>query len=111
MGQREEHLTRCWAYISASGALSLLPPAAVTAETCPLQGLLSCLPDPPVGRPSLASTPSSGSSSSGSPGARGQGSPLPISECDLGGRAPTLESGGLDPMPCSLSLRLSFPRR
>ncbi|KAM5302628.1 protein KRBA1 isoform 2-T2 [Glossophaga mutica] len=57
-------------------------PEAVTVETCPLQGLLSCLPDPPVGRPSLASTPSSSSSSSGSPGARGQGSPLPIKTAD-----------------------------
>ncbi|XP_045689932.1 protein KRBA1 isoform X2 [Phyllostomus hastatus] len=63
------------------------PEAAATVETCPLQGLLSCLPDPPVGRPGLASTPSSSSSSSGSPGARGQGSPLPIKTADTPGPA------------------------
>ncbi|XP_053527928.1 protein KRBA1 isoform X2 [Artibeus jamaicensis] len=62
-------------------------PEAGTMETCPLRGLLSCLPDPPLGRPSLASTPSSSSSSSGSPGARGQGSPLPIKAADTPGPA------------------------
>lgn len=60
---------------------SLLPTAAVTVETGPL---LNCLPDTPVSQPSLATTPSS--SSSGSPRARGQGSPVPISECDPGVR-------------------------
>ncbi|XP_036891450.1 protein KRBA1 isoform X2 [Sturnira hondurensis] len=63
------------------------PEAAFTMETCPLQGLLSCPPDPPVGRPGLASTPSSSSSSSGSPGAGGQGSPLPIKAADTPGPA------------------------
>ncbi|KAF6276050.1 KRAB-A domain containing 1 [Rhinolophus ferrumequinum] len=47
-------------------------------ETCPLRGLLSCLPDTPVSQPSLATMSSGTSSCSGSPGARGQGSPLPI---------------------------------
>ncbi|XP_047703528.1 protein KRBA1 isoform X2 [Prionailurus viverrinus] len=53
-------------------------PEAVTVETCPLRGLLSCLPDASTGWPSLATTSSSSSSSSGLPGAGGQGSPLPI---------------------------------
>uniref|UniRef100_A0A8C0DHX8 KRAB-A domain containing 1 n=1 Tax=Balaenoptera musculus TaxID=9771 RepID=A0A8C0DHX8_BALMU len=57
------------------------PKAAVMGDTCPLQGLLGCLPDTPVGRPGLAAMPSGGSSSS-PPRARGQGSPLPISEYD-----------------------------
>ena len=61
------------------------PIAAVTVETCPLRGLLSCLPDASTGWPSLATTSSSSSSSSGLPGAGGQGSPLPISECDPAG--------------------------
>ncbi|TKC51282.1 hypothetical protein EI555_000203, partial [Monodon monoceros] len=51
--------------------------AAVMADTCPLRGLLGCLPDTPVGRPGLAAMPS-GSSSRSPPRARGQGSPLPI---------------------------------
>uniref|UniRef100_A0A8C6BLM7 KRAB-A domain containing 1 n=1 Tax=Monodon monoceros TaxID=40151 RepID=A0A8C6BLM7_MONMO len=53
------------------------PEAAVMADTCPLRGLLGCLPDTPVGRPGLAAMPS-GSSSRSPPRARGQGSPLPI---------------------------------
>ncbi|XP_054420470.1 protein KRBA1 [Pteronotus mesoamericanus] len=63
------------------------PGAAVTVDTCPLQGLLSRLPDTPVGRPGLATTPSGSSSSSGSPGAVGQGSPLPIKTADTPGPA------------------------
>ncbi|XP_057588071.1 protein KRBA1 isoform X3 [Hippopotamus amphibius kiboko] len=55
--------------------------AAGMEDTCPLQGLLGCLPDTPAGRPGLAATPSSSSSSS-PPGARGQGSPLPIQTAD-----------------------------
>ncbi|XP_042830844.1 protein KRBA1 isoform X3 [Panthera tigris] len=58
------------------------PEAAVTVETCPLRGLLSCLPDASTGWPSLATTSSSSSSSSGLPGAGGQGSPLPINTAD-----------------------------
>ncbi|XP_074171265.1 protein KRBA1 isoform X4 [Rhinolophus sinicus] len=54
------------------------PTSAVAVETCPLRGLLSCLPDTPVSQPSLATMSSGRSSCSGSPGARGQGSPLPI---------------------------------
>uniref|UniRef100_A0A8C8WCW6 KRAB-A domain containing 1 n=1 Tax=Panthera leo TaxID=9689 RepID=A0A8C8WCW6_PANLE len=57
-------------------------PEAVTVETCPLRGLLSCLPDASTGWPSLATTSSSSSSSSGLPGAGGQGSPLPINTAD-----------------------------
>ncbi|XP_036719688.1 protein KRBA1 isoform X11 [Balaenoptera musculus] len=58
------------------------PKAAVMGDTCPLQGLLGCLPDTPVGRPGLAAMPSGGSSSS-PPRARGQGSPLPIKAADM----------------------------
>ncbi|XP_030615592.1 protein KRBA1 isoform X9 [Delphinapterus leucas] len=47
--------------------------AAVMGDTCPLRGLLGCLPDTPVGRPGLAAMPSGSP-----PRARGQGSPLPI---------------------------------
>ncbi|XP_019510898.1 PREDICTED: protein KRBA1 [Hipposideros armiger] len=53
-------------------------PEAVAVEPCPLRGLLSCLPDTPVSRPGLATMSSGRSSCSGSPGARGQGSPLPL---------------------------------
>uniref|UniRef100_A0A8C0JYL5 KRAB-A domain containing 1 n=1 Tax=Canis lupus dingo TaxID=286419 RepID=A0A8C0JYL5_CANLU len=72
---------------SGSGAVSLdgergSPDAAVTVETCPLGGLLSCLPETPTGWPSMAATSSSSSSSSGLPGAGGQGSPLPIKTAD-----------------------------
>lgn len=55
-------------------------PTAATVETCPLRGLLGCLPDTPVSQPSLATIPNDRSSSSGSPGDTAQGSPLPISE-------------------------------
>ncbi|XP_068405748.1 protein KRBA1 isoform X10 [Eschrichtius robustus] len=58
------------------------PEAAVMGDTCPLRGLLGCLPDTPVGRPGLAAMPS-GSSSSSPPRARGQGSPLPIKTADM----------------------------
>ncbi|XP_057405929.1 protein KRBA1 isoform X14 [Balaenoptera acutorostrata] len=57
------------------------PEAAVMGDTCPLRGLLGCLPDTPVGRPGLAAVPS-GSSSSSPPRARGQGSSLPIKAAD-----------------------------
>ncbi|XP_068405743.1 protein KRBA1 isoform X5 [Eschrichtius robustus] len=57
-------------------------PEAVMGDTCPLRGLLGCLPDTPVGRPGLAAMPS-GSSSSSPPRARGQGSPLPIKTADM----------------------------
>ncbi|XP_033719330.1 protein KRBA1 isoform X11 [Tursiops truncatus] len=56
--------------------------AAVMGDTCPLRGLLGCLPDTPVGRPGLAAMPS-GSSSHSPPRARGQGSPLPIKTADV----------------------------
>lgn len=66
-----------------AGLNSSVPPpaAAVMGDTCPLRGLLGCLPDTPVGRPGLAAMPR-GSSSRSPPRARGQGSPLPISEYD-----------------------------
>ncbi|XP_072621150.1 protein KRBA1 isoform X32 [Vulpes vulpes] len=73
---------------SGSGAVSLdgergsPDVAAVTVETYPLGGLLSCLPETPTGWPSMAATSSSSSSSSGLPGAGGQGSPLPIKTAD-----------------------------
>ncbi|XP_030881315.1 protein KRBA1 isoform X1 [Leptonychotes weddellii] len=72
---------------SGSGAVSLdgergSPEAAVTVETCPLQGLLGCLPNTPTGWPHLATTSSSGSSSSSLPGAGGQGSPVTIKTPD-----------------------------
>lgn len=51
-------------------------------DTCPLRGLLGCLPDTPVSRPGLAAMPS-GSSSRSPPRARGQGSPLPIKTADM----------------------------
>ncbi|XP_020934374.1 protein KRBA1 isoform X5 [Sus scrofa] len=54
-------------------------PGAGTEDACPLQGLLTHLPDTPVGQPSVAPSPSS---SSDPPGARGQGSPLPIRTAD-----------------------------
>ncbi|XP_026957352.1 protein KRBA1 isoform X1 [Sagmatias obliquidens] len=56
--------------------------AAVMGDTCPLRGLLGCLPDTPVSRPGLAAMPS-GSSSRSPPRARGQGSPLPIKTADM----------------------------
>ncbi|KAG8508986.1 Protein KRBA1, partial [Galemys pyrenaicus] len=59
------------------------PQAAVTLETCRLGGLLACLPDTPSSGLSLASTPSGSSSSSDPAGARGQGSPLPISAAGI----------------------------
>ncbi|XP_069318009.1 protein KRBA1 isoform X2 [Eulemur rufifrons] len=66
-----------------SGAASLdreraSPEAPAAVEPGPLRGLLSCLPDVPVGRPSLASTPSNSSCCSSPPEDGGQGSPLPI---------------------------------
>ncbi|EHA98277.1 Protein KRBA1 [Heterocephalus glaber] len=56
--------------------------AAVAVGTYPLRGLLSCLPDSPVSRPSLATTPTSSSSFNGPPGDGGQGSPFPIKTVD-----------------------------
>ncbi|XP_004408931.1 PREDICTED: protein KRBA1 [Odobenus rosmarus divergens] len=72
---------------SGSGAVSPdgeqgSPEAAVTVETCPLQGPLGCLPDTPTGWPHQATTSSGGSSSSSLPGAGGQGSPIPIETPD-----------------------------
>ncbi|KAM8813075.1 protein KRBA1 isoform 2-T2 [Rhynchonycteris naso] len=61
------------------------PEAAVTTETCPLRGLLRCLPDTSVSQPSVVTTPRSSSPSSGSLRARGQGNPLPIKTADAPG--------------------------
>ncbi|CAI9160843.1 unnamed protein product [Rangifer tarandus platyrhynchus] len=69
----------------SSGGASLdgaaVSPEAVAEDTCPLQDLLHCLPDTPVGRLGLAATPS-GSSSSSTPGAGVLGSPCPIKTAD-----------------------------
>ncbi|KAM7121486.1 protein KRBA1 isoform 4-T4 [Molossus nigricans] len=88
------------------------PEAAVTAGTCPLQGLPEgCLPDTPIGQPSLATTPSGSSSASGSPGARGQGSPLPSKAADTPGPAekegPGAPGGERCPPACSPGRRRS----
>ncbi|XP_058153533.1 protein KRBA1 isoform X17 [Dasypus novemcinctus] len=53
------------------------PEAAVTVETCPLRGLPSYLPEIPVRRPSLATTPTGSSSSSSLTGEGEQGSLFP----------------------------------
>ncbi|XP_013360098.1 PREDICTED: protein KRBA1 isoform X3 [Chinchilla lanigera] len=58
------------------------PRAAVPVGTCPLQGLLSCLPDSPVNLPSLATTPASSSSSSSPSGEGSRESPLHIKTAD-----------------------------
>lgn len=100
MGQRWGHATSFWAYslVPVSSPSSLT--AAGTEDACPLQGLLTHLPDTPVGQPSVAPSPSS---SSDPPGARGQGSPLPISEWDPArGLAPSSFSPGLRFLPCEL---------
>uniref|UniRef100_A0A8C3W8S4 KRAB-A domain containing 1 n=1 Tax=Catagonus wagneri TaxID=51154 RepID=A0A8C3W8S4_9CETA len=54
-------------------------PRAGMEDTCPLRGLLTRLPDTPVGQPSVAPSPNG---SSDPPGAGGQGSPLPIKTAD-----------------------------
>ncbi|XP_066118661.1 protein KRBA1 isoform X10 [Saccopteryx bilineata] len=61
------------------------PEAAVMTETCPLRGLLRCLPDTPVSQPSVVTMPCSSSPSNGSPRARGQRSPLPVKTADAPG--------------------------
>ncbi|XP_015428195.1 PREDICTED: protein KRBA1 isoform X1 [Myotis davidii] len=93
----------------ASRVLSLLPIAAVTVATCPLQGLLNCLPDTPVHQPS------SSSSSSSSPGARRQGSPLPIKTVDtqepMEKEGPGAPDGKCSPLTCSPSRRKSHRKQ
>ncbi|XP_029777691.1 protein KRBA1 isoform X10 [Suricata suricatta] len=90
------------------------PEAAVTVETCPLRGLLSCLPDPSPGWPRLATTSSCSSSSSGLLEAGGQGSPLPIKTADKPRSAekegPEAPGGEPSPPPCSPS-RKKGPRK
>nr|XP_013007703.2 protein KRBA1 isoform X4 [Cavia porcellus] len=85
--------------------------AAVPVGICPLQGLLSCLPDSPVSQPSLATTPSSSSSSSGPPGDGGQGSPLHTKTADrswpTGKEGPGAPSAELNTPTCSPSRRKS----
>ncbi|XP_066219088.1 protein KRBA1 isoform X3 [Saccopteryx leptura] len=61
------------------------PEAAVMTETCPLRGLLRCLPDTPISQPSVVTMPCGSSPSNGSPRARGQRSPLPIKTADAPG--------------------------
>ncbi|XP_036038810.1 protein KRBA1 isoform X4 [Onychomys torridus] len=53
------------------------PAVAGAVETYPPRGLLSSLPESPASHPSLATTPTSSSSSSGPPGDWAQESPLP----------------------------------
>ncbi|XP_016050956.1 PREDICTED: protein KRBA1 isoform X2 [Miniopterus natalensis] len=85
-------------------------PEAVTVETGPL---LNCLPDTPVSQPSLATTPSS--SSSGSPRARGQGSPVPIKTADTPGptekEGPGVPGGECSPPTCSPGQRKSHKKQ
>ncbi|XP_048196379.1 protein KRBA1 [Perognathus longimembris pacificus] len=85
------------------------PRAAVAAEACPPPGVLTCLPESPPTQADPATTPAGSSSSSGPPGERGQGSPLPLRTADKlqpsgkeGPRAP-----GEEPSPptCSPSHR------
>lgn len=90
-------------------------PEAVAMETCPLQGLLDCLPDTPVSRPSLATTPSGSSSSSGPSRTRGQGSPLVLKTADRprpeeeeGSRTPVREPS---PPACGLGRRKSHRKQ
>ncbi|KAM5255355.1 protein KRBA1-like [Ctenodactylus gundi] len=86
------------------------PEAAVAVETRPLQGLLNCLPDSPMSRPSLSSTPASSSSSSGLRGDGGQRSPLLISECDPAGTGTTIpEIRGLEPCALFVFSLTQFP--
>ncbi|XP_053409382.1 protein KRBA1 isoform X4 [Nycticebus coucang] len=58
------------------------PKAHAAVAPCPLRGLLSCLPDVPVSRPSVASTPTSSSCSSSPPTEAEEGSPLPVTTVD-----------------------------
>ncbi|XP_070280235.1 protein KRBA1 isoform X5 [Myotis yumanensis] len=85
------------------------PEAAVTVATCPLQGLLNCLPDTPVHQPSGSS------SSSSSPGARRQGSPLPIKTADTQEptekEGPGAPDGKCNPLTCSPSRRKSHRKQ
>uniref|UniRef100_A0A2K6ETH7 KRAB-A domain containing 1 n=1 Tax=Propithecus coquereli TaxID=379532 RepID=A0A2K6ETH7_PROCO len=91
------------------------PEAPTAVELCPLRGLLSCLPDVPVSRPSLASTPTNSSCSSSPPEDGGQGSPLPITAADK--PWPTGKAGpgapGREPSPpaCSPGRRKSRRRQ
>ncbi|XP_039109844.1 protein KRBA1 isoform X2 [Hyaena hyaena] len=103
---------------SESGGVGLdgerASPKAVTVETCPLRGLLSCLPDTSTGWSSLATTTSSSSLSRGLPGARGQGSPLPIKTADKSRptdkEGPEAPGGEPSPPTCSPS-RKKGPRK
>nr|KAF6319652.1 KRAB-A domain containing 1 [Myotis myotis] len=84
-------------------------PEAVTVATCPLQGLLNCLPDTPVHQPSGSS------SSSSSPGARRQGSPLPIKTADTQEptekEGPGAPDGKCSPLTCSPGRRKSHRKQ
>uniref|UniRef100_A0A8C6HU02 KRAB-A domain containing 1 n=2 Tax=Mus spicilegus TaxID=10103 RepID=A0A8C6HU02_MUSSI len=67
---------------SESGSTSLdgeqtSPEVAVVVEACPPRGLLNSLPESPASHPSLATTPTGSSTSSGPPGDWAHGSPLP----------------------------------
>uniref|UniRef100_A0A8C6EJA2 KRAB-A domain containing 1 n=1 Tax=Microcebus murinus TaxID=30608 RepID=A0A8C6EJA2_MICMU len=91
------------------------PEAPAAVEPCPLRGLLGCLPDVPVSRPSLASTPTNSSCSSSPPEDPGQGSPLPITAADKPWPTGKADPGapGREPSPpaCSPSRRKSHERQ
>ncbi|XP_045421038.1 protein KRBA1 isoform X3 [Lemur catta] len=91
------------------------PEAPAAVEPGPLRGLLSCLPNVPVSRPSLASTPTNSSCCSSPLEDGGQGSPLPITAADK--PWPTAKAGpgapGREPSPpaCSPGRRKSHRRQ
>ncbi|XP_021572193.1 protein KRBA1 isoform X2 [Carlito syrichta] len=104
---------------SESGEASLdgerASPEAVAGEPCPLQGLLTCVPDVPVSQPSLATTPASSSCSSGPPRDGGQRSSLLINAADRtwlpGDEGSGATGGEASPPSCSPSTRKSHRRQ
>ncbi|XP_052029592.1 protein KRBA1 isoform X3 [Apodemus sylvaticus] len=69
------------------------PEAAVVVEACPPRGLFSSLPESPASHPSLATTPTGSSTSSGPPGDWAHGSPLPAIGTD--DKPLSIEKGGV----------------
>ncbi|XP_027622467.1 protein KRBA1 [Tupaia chinensis] len=91
--------------------------ASLDRERASPKGLLSCLPDVPASPPSLATTPTTPSSSlcsSGPPGDVGQGSPLPSRAADmpwLTGKGGVGAPAGEPSSPPSSPGRRKSPRR
>ncbi|XP_077005392.1 protein KRBA1 [Tamandua tetradactyla] len=88
--------------------------AAVTVEMGPLRGLPSYLPEIPVRRPSLATTPSGSSSSSSLPGEGEQGSLFPITAnqlCSAGKEGPEIPGSEPSPPTCSPDRRKSHKKQ